>query len=120
MKQIIIILLLTLTNVVCAETAPEETWNKTFGGASTERAWSVQQTSDGGYIFAGDTRSYGAGGSDFFGLLKQVPMETRSGIGPLEELAVMVHRAFTGLVDAGRCRMRWIEGAGMVVERVVG
>lgn len=32
----------------------------------------------------------------------------------------IVHRAFTGLVDAGGCRMRWIEGAGMVVERVMG
>ena len=31
-----------------------------------------------------------------------------------------VHRAFTGLVDAGGCRMRWIECAGMVVERVMG
>ena len=67
MKRIIgIILLLALTNVVCAETAPEEAWNKTFGGYSTERGWSVQQTSDGGYILAGDTRSYGAGGSDFW------------------------------------------------------
>ena len=66
MKRIIgIILLLALANVVCAETAPEEAWNKTFGGYSTERGWSVQQTSDGGYILAGDTRSYGAGGSDF-------------------------------------------------------
>jgi len=67
MKQIIgIILLLTLTSAVYAETAPDEVWNKTFGGASTERGWSVQQTSDGGYILAGDTRSYGAGGSDFW------------------------------------------------------
>ncbi len=32
----------------------------------------------------------------------------------------IVHRAFTGLVDAGGYRMRWIEGAGVVVERVVG
>ena len=30
----------------------------------------------------------------------------------------IVHRAFTGLVDAGGCRVRWVEGAGMVVERV--
>ena len=29
----------------------------------------------------------------------------------------VVHRAFTGLVDAGGYRVRWIEGAGMVVER---
>ena len=28
----------------------------------------------------------------------------------------IVHRAFSGLVDAGEYRMRWIEGAGMVVE----
>lgn len=28
----------------------------------------------------------------------------------------IVHRAFTGLVDAGGYRMRWIKGAGMVVE----
>ena len=28
----------------------------------------------------------------------------------------IVHRAFTGLVDAGGCRMRWIGGAGIVVE----
>jgi len=32
----------------------------------------------------------------------------------------IVHRAFAGLVDAGGCWMRWIEGAGMVVEQVVG
>jgi hypothetical protein len=32
----------------------------------------------------------------------------------------IVHRAFTILVDAGGCGMRWIVGAGMVVERVVG
>ena len=28
----------------------------------------------------------------------------------------IVHRVFVGLVDAGGCRMRWIEGVGMVVE----
>ena len=32
----------------------------------------------------------------------------------------IVHRAFTGLVDAGGYRMRWIEDVGAVVERVVG
>jgi len=41
-------------------------WNKTFGGPETDWAHSVQQTSDGGYILAGYTRSYGAGGSDFW------------------------------------------------------
>jgi outer membrane protein assembly factor BamB len=70
MKRIIgIILLLTLTNAVYAETPPEEEWSKTFGGTDSDEAWSVQQTSDGGYILAGATDSYGAGSKDFW-LLK--------------------------------------------------
>jgi len=41
-------------------------WAKAYGGAGDDRAYSVQQTSDGGYIVAGETRSFGAGGSDIF------------------------------------------------------
>jgi len=41
-------------------------WAKTYGGAGTDRASSVQQTSDGGYIVAGWTASFGAGYSDVF------------------------------------------------------
>jgi len=41
-------------------------WAKTYGGTSDDLAYSVQQTSDGGYIVAGYTRSFGAGGRDAF------------------------------------------------------
>jgi outer membrane protein assembly factor BamE (lipoprotein component of BamABCDE complex) len=41
-------------------------WTKTYGGTNDDTAFSVQQTSDGGYIMAGYTYSFGAGYSDFF------------------------------------------------------
>jgi uncharacterized delta-60 repeat protein len=41
-------------------------WAKTYGGTSWDEAYSVQQTSDGGYIVAGYTRSFGAGSADIF------------------------------------------------------
>jgi hypothetical protein len=41
-------------------------WSKTYGGTSSDGAYSVQQTSDGGYIVAGGTTSFGAGYDDIF------------------------------------------------------
>jgi uncharacterized delta-60 repeat protein len=41
-------------------------WAKTYGGTNNERAYSVRQTSDGGYIVAGETNSFGAGSWDIF------------------------------------------------------
>jgi len=37
-------------------------WTKTIVGDKNDRAYSVQQTLDGGYVFAGETESYGEGG----------------------------------------------------------
>jgi hypothetical protein len=43
-----------------------EQWFKTFGGVDGESGSSVQQTTDGGYIIAGSTTSFGNGGSDIY------------------------------------------------------
>ncbi|MGB9938684.1 FIMAH domain-containing protein [Methanosarcina sp.] len=50
--------------VVKTDSEGEEEWNKTFGGQRIDDLRYVQETSDGGYIFAGRTDSFGAGKSD--------------------------------------------------------
>jgi len=39
-------------------------WARTYGGSEDDYAYSIQQTSDGGYIVAGKTSSFGAGSGD--------------------------------------------------------
>jgi uncharacterized delta-60 repeat protein len=41
-------------------------WQKAYGGGQMDYAYSIQQTSDGGYIVAGATDSFGAGYYDFW------------------------------------------------------
>ncbi len=52
--------------------APDTLWTKTYGGIDHDYGFSVQQTYDGGYIIAGYTSSFGAGGKDVW-LLKTEP-----------------------------------------------
>ena len=41
-------------------------WQKTFGGENNERAYSIYQTADGGYIVSGGTYSFGSGDEDIW------------------------------------------------------
>ena len=41
-------------------------WNKTYGGTGSEYAYTIVQSSDGGYAVVGQTSSFGAGGIDVY------------------------------------------------------
>jgi hypothetical protein len=43
-----------------------EEWNQTYGGEKFETAYSLVETSDGGFVLAGDTKSFGAGDGDYW------------------------------------------------------
>jgi hypothetical protein len=51
--------------IVKTDSLGSVTWARTFGGSGTDGAWSIARASDGGYVVAGWTGSFGAGGSDF-------------------------------------------------------
>lgn len=58
----IFLILVIPQNAFC--TAPPEQWVTTFGGLNDDESYSVDTTSDSGYIIAGRTDSRGAGGFD--------------------------------------------------------
>lgn len=67
LSYLIMVSLLIGCGVGCGDTtSPATSWTKTFGGPSDDRAYSVQQTTDGGYIVAGETSSFGAGFVDAY------------------------------------------------------
>jgi hypothetical protein len=41
-------------------------WTQIYGGGLSDQGYSVQQTTDGGYIVAGQTMSFGAGNMDYY------------------------------------------------------
>ncbi|MCL6641834.1 MAG: hypothetical protein K6T71_00715 [Candidatus Bipolaricaulota bacterium] len=52
--------------------APDWEWVKIFGGRGNDAGFSVQQTSDGGYILLGETFFLGSEGREFL-LIKSRP-----------------------------------------------
>jgi hypothetical protein len=54
---VIVVVIIALQNNAFGQVS----FSKTYGGTGNDEAFSVQQTSDGGYILAGYTYSFGAG-----------------------------------------------------------
>jgi len=53
-------------------------WEEAYGDKGEERAYSIQQTTDGGYIVAGYTNSFGAGDRDVY----VIKMDANGNTGP--------------------------------------
>lgn len=52
--------------LVKTDSAGDKQWSRTYGGTGDDLVDYVQQTSDGGYVLAGCTWSFGAGSNDFW------------------------------------------------------
>ncbi|NNL21186.1 MAG: T9SS type A sorting domain-containing protein [Ignavibacteriaceae bacterium] len=65
MKKLSLIITLLSFTFLSAQ-SPDTLWTKTYGGIDWEIGYEVLETSDGGYIIAGLTNSFGAGANDIY------------------------------------------------------
>jgi M6 family metalloprotease-like protein/uncharacterized delta-60 repeat protein len=87
-------------------------WVKTYGGPDSDYASSIQQTTDGGYIVAGQTWSFGAGSSDIWVLKldadSNVLWQKTYGMGiTIDEASSIQQTSDGGYIVAGSSGVGW-------------
>jgi len=107
-KKIVFLVVFFSLILVSRLTKAESLWAHTYGGNDDDYAFSIEQTSDGGYIVAGETYSFGAGGCDFW-VLKLDPsgnIDTSctfifdTSILPANSSAIITKTSSSGLISA--------------------
>jgi hypothetical protein len=66
MKTVLLTILIFVFGISVPAQAPDVEWTKIYDGDDQDYGRFVQQTSDGGYIFTGDTKSFGVGLNDIW------------------------------------------------------
>lgn len=64
MRKINVILGLVVSMFLMSSPCYAQEWAITYGGIDAEVAYSIDQTTDSGFIVAGDTESFGPGAGD--------------------------------------------------------
>ncbi len=70
--------------VIRTDFAGKKQWDKVIGGSGSDCFRSVKQAGDGGYVLAGATSSYGAGGADVWLLRLSNPPHQPSNVFPTD------------------------------------
>ena len=99
MKNVIVMFMGLVLMSVCLYAQTDSLWTRFYGGPEYDACNSVQQTMDGGFILAGMTSSFGAGGMDMY-LVRTDPLGdtlwTRTYGGVEDDQANSVQLSFDG------------------------
>jgi len=104
LKIYLVVILLCVFVTIGFAQAPDTLWTRTYGGLKLEEAYSVLETSDGGFILVGYTTSFGEGGADVY-LIKT---DSNGNV-------LWTHTYGGRYSDYGRCIKKALSGGGYII-----